>query len=458
MTLSALQKEFSILIKLAYPIFFAQLALTGLGFLDTLMSGWVGRDDLAAIGLGSSLFLPVFMIATGILLALTPIIGQLVGSQQTQKIAPALAQGLWLALPLGLLSALLLIKVAWILDFLQLTPKVYQLTESYLSYVAWGLPGIALYQALRFFWEGLGHTLPTMYFSFFALMLNIPLNGLFIYGLPGWVEAYGAAGCGIATSLVMWSMLIAALFYVWRHAEMGHFVQQALRIAPSWQLGSRDILSIGVPNTLAFLFEVGLFSFIALFVAKLGTLSLASHQVAISYTSMAYMLPLSLSLALSVRTAKAYGQKNSDQLKVIMLTGLGGALLMGLCLALITFLFRDLIVSFYTTDKEVVQLASLLLIYAALYQVPDAIQSTSAGILRGMGKTKYTMVVTFIAYWLVGLGGGYLLAFSEVDGRSMGVSGFWLGIVLGLSLAALLLFWRVWQQFGQFKASINRNN
>ncbi len=447
------KKEFATLIKLAYPILFAQLAMTGLGFLDTLMSGWVGRNDLAAIGLGSSIFLPVFMISTGILLAMTPIIGQLLGSEQQEKIAPALAQGLWLALPLGILCAVLLVKIEWILSFLQLTPEVHQLTEDYLNYVAWGLPGVALYQALRFFWEGLGHTLPTMYISFFALLLNIPLNALFIYGVPGWVEAYGAAGCGIATSLVMWSMLAVASIYVWRHPEMGHFLHKASRIRPSWRQGSQAILSIGVPNTLALLFEVGLFSFIALFVAKLGTLALASHQVAISYTSMAFMLPLSLSMAISVRTAYAYGKKDLEQLKVTLLTGLGASLIIGLLLAVVTYLFRYQLVAFYTSDAEVVQLAVLLLIFAALYQGSDALQAASAGILRGMGKTSYTMIVTFISYWIIGLGGGYLLAFTDWFLPALGVAGFWLGIVFGLSTAAIFLLWRVWQQFQRLKIS-----
>ena len=447
------------LVVLAYPIFFAQLALTGLGFLDTLMSGWVGRQDLAAIGLGSSIFMPVFMIATGILLAITPIVGQLVGGAQHHKLSATLAQGLWLALPLGLACAFLLIKVEWILNYLHLEPKVYQLTEDYLTFVAWGLPGIALYQALRFFWEGLGHTLPTMYFSFFALLINIPLNALFIYGIPHWMPAYGAAGCGIATSLVMWCMFLVAVFYIWRHQEMGDYLQQAIQHLPSWHLGIRQILNIGIPNTLALLFEISLFSFIALFVAKLGTLVLASHQVAISYTSMAFMLPLSLSMALSVRVALAYGEQNVERFRCTLITGLSTALVIGGLLATLTYFFRFQWVQLYTTDADVIQLAAILLVYAALYQTTDALQAAGAGILRGMGKTSYTMLVTFLSYWVIGLGGGYIFAFTDWITQPMGVQGFWLGIVLGLSLAALLLMLRVWQQaqlsLAQWRGSVD---
>ena len=448
------KKELINLIKLATPIFFAQLAMTGLGFLDTVMSGWVGRNDLAAIGLGSSIFLPIFMLTTGILLAITPIIGQFLGQGALEKVAPALAQGLWVALPLGLLSAGLLVQVDWILGFLQLNAEVYQLTKDYLIYIAWGLPGIALYQALRFFWEGLGQSLPTLYIGILALILNAPLNFIFIYGIQGWVEPYGAAGCGIASSLVMWMMLLMAVFYVWRHSEIGHFLHKAIRVRPSWRQGTQAILRIGVPNTLALLFEVGLFSFIALFVAKLGTLALASHQVAISYTSMAFMLPLSLSMAVSVRTAYAYGKQDIEALKVTLQVGLGAALVIGFGLAVLTYGLREPLVALYTSDAAVGQLAILLLIFAAFYQVSDALQATSAGILRGMGKTSYTMVVTFISYWGVGLGGGYLLAFTDVFLPTQGVSGFWMAIVLGLTTAAIFLLVRVRQQFQVIKVSI----
>jgi MATE family multidrug resistance protein len=450
------QSELKTLFHLAYPIFLAQLALTGLGFLDTAMSGWVGREDLAAIGLGSSLFMPVFMISTGILLAITPLVSQLVGADQLDRISQTLSQGLWLALPLGLLSAFILIKSEIILDYLSLSPKVYQLTADYLDYVAWGLPGVALYQALRFFWEGLGRTLPTMAISFIALFLNIPLNALFIYGLPGLVDPMGAAGCGVATTLVMWSMFFIGALYVWRHPEIGHWLKRAVTHRPSWHLGSKQILNIGVPNTLALLFEVSLFSFIALFVAKLGTLVLASHQVAISYTSMAFMLPLSFAMAVTVRIAHAYGSGQKAKFQLVLRTSFSVTLALGVGLALLTYLGRDVWVILYTQDPEVMKLAALLLVYAASYQIFDAVQATAAGVLRGLGDTRFTMFVTLVTYWGIGLGGGYLLGMTDVFTPRQGVEGFWLGIILGLGAAAILLSWRVlWQEKQFFQREIH---
>ncbi|HIE39961.1 MAG TPA: MATE family efflux transporter, partial [Thiomicrorhabdus sp.] len=213
MSIHALKVESSLLLKLALPILFAQLALTGLGVVDTLMSGQVGTNDLAAIGLGTSIMLPIFMFSTGILLAITPLVAKATGESKPQYITQYLNQGLWLSLPLGILSLAALMNLEWVLNLLSLNAEVYQLTQDYLFYIAFGMPAIALYQVLRFFWEGLGTTLPTMWISFFALLLNIPLNAIFIYGF-GFIEPMGAAGCGVASTIVMWVMLLLGILYV----------------------------------------------------------------------------------------------------------------------------------------------------------------------------------------------------------------------------------------------------
>ncbi|GKT12926.1 MAG: multidrug resistance protein, MATE family [Thiomicrorhabdus sp.] len=437
-SISALTTESSILLRLALPILFAQLALTGLGVVDTLMSGWVGTDDLAAIGLGSSMMLPIFMISTGILLVITPLVAKAKGQSKPKRITRFLNQGLWLAVPLGFLSLIAMMNLQWVLDLLSLNTDVYQLTNDYLFYIAFGMPAIALYQALRFFWEGLGTTLPTMWISFIALLLNIPLNALFIYGY-GPIEGMGAAGCGVASSLVMWAMFFIGLIYVMKSSLTKPFLVLSKALRPKWQYGLRPILSLGIPNTLALLFEVSLFSMIALFVAPLGSVVLAGHQVAINFTSLAFMVPLSIAMALTVRVGLGYGEKSIQQIRLSLVAGFMFALLAGGGLALLSYFLRIDIVSLYSDDNSVITIAASLLVFAAIYQVFDAIQVTAAGALRGFHDTKVTMVVTFISYWGIGLGLGYIFAFTDLFLPAMGVQGFWLGIVLGLTLAAILL-------------------
>lgn len=442
----AFKTETHKLIKLALPILFAQLALTGLGVVDTIMSGQVGTNDLAAIGLGSNIMLPVFIFTTGILLAITPLVSKANGNSETNKISLFLAQGLWLAVPLGIFSIIILLNLEWLLNLLELNPKVYQLTEDYLFYIAFGMPGIALYQALRFFWEGLELTLPTMWISFFALFLNIPLNALFIYGY-GPIDGMGAAGCGVASAIVMWAMFAVALLYVFKNKGLSKFIHKRLFSSINWQNGVHPILSLGFPNSMALLFEVSLFSFIALFIAVLGTTVIAAHQIAISFTSIAFMIPLSLGMALTVRVGTAYGQNSREKLRAAIFTGFIWAFFIGIVLALGSLLLRHEIVSLYSFDPDVMLLASTILIYAAMYQVFDAIQVNAAGALRGLHDTKVTMWVTFFSYWCIGLGLGYVFTFTEWLAPAMGVEGFWLGIVIGLTLAAILLPLRLRQVY-----------
>ena len=431
--------EARLLLKLALPILLAQLALTGLGVADTLMSGQVGTNDLAAIGLGSSIMLPVFMFSTGILLAITPLVAKAYGQSSPQRIAGYLTQGVWLSLPLGILSLVILMNLEWLLNLLSLNAEVYQLTKDYLFYIAFGMPAIALYQVLRFFWEGLGTTLPTMWISFFALLINIPLNAVFIYGF-GFIDPMGAAGCGVASSIVMWVMLLLGILYVIKSKLTQPFLDfQHHVLQINWNTGLKPILSLGVPTTFALLFEVSLFSLIALFVAPLGAVVIAGHQIAINFTSLAFMVPLSFAMALTVRVGLGYGEHNQAKLRLSLITGFLFALGLGALLALISYFLRVEIVSLYSKEADVLYLAASLLVFAAIYQVFDAIQVTAAGALRGLHDSKVTMLVTLVSYWGVGLGLGYVFAFTDWIVTPMGVLGFWLGIVLGLLLAAMLL-------------------
>jgi len=441
MNLPVYKQEAYQLIRIALPIFTAQLALTSLGVVDTIMSGWVGVNDLAAIGLGTSILLPVFIFATGILLAMTPITARYLGQNNPHAISFGLAQGVWLAIPIGLASMLLLMIPHPLLNLLQLSPQVYDLTVDYLFYAAWGLPGVALYQVYRFFWEGLGITLPTLYLSVGALLLNIPLNALFIYGY-GPIEGMGAAGCGVATAIVMWSMLLGGWLYV-RYAQSTQIYRLPGLVAPTWQTGFKPILLLGVPMAFSLLFEVGMFSFIVLFIAPLGTTIIGAHQIAMSFTSLLFMLPLSLAMAMTVRVGFGYGKADRTAVLTSIQVGVAFALISGVLLSLFTFSFRETIVSLYTSHQAVFHVAAMLFVFAASYQVFDAIQVAMAGVLRGLHDTQVTMWVTFISYWGVGLGGGYWLAFANPFGEPLGVYGFWFGIIAGLALAALLLILRL---------------
>ncbi len=302
-----------------------------------------------------------------------------------------------------------------------------------------------------------------MFISFIALFLNIPLNAVFIYGL-GPVDAYGAAGCGIASTIVMWTMLVIGLFYVARTKKTSRYLKFSrwklifkVALVKRWSSG-KAILNLGVPNTLALFFEVGLFSFIALFIAHLGSVVIASHQVAISLTSLLFMIPLSLSMAITVRVGLRYGQYNFEELNQVIKSGMLLAVVLGILLSIITYIFKGSISQIYSNDPKVILLATTLLTYAALYQVFDAAQVTMSGALRGLHSTKVTMVITFFSFWGVGLGGGYLLAFTEISGESMGVEGYWIAILISMIVATILLHIALRLKLRKVKVEINKIN
>ncbi|MBN2606080.1 MAG: MATE family efflux transporter [Thiotrichales bacterium] len=437
----AFLKETRKLITIFVPILIAQLAVTGLGVVDTIMSGRVGTNDLAAIGLGSSVLFPVMMIAIGTLMSLTSLVAKQEAKGDFQSLGEYLSQGIWLAIPIGLLMWGVLTYADLFLKFLPLSQPVFHLTDDYLDYIAWGLPGLGFYFAYRFFWEGLSLTVPTMVISLGALVLNIPLNAIFIYGW-GPIKAYGAAGCGIASSIVMWSMLFAAIWFVYRRLARSP-ERQEMDLSkfhpPKWQARIQPMLAMGIPNSLALLFEASLFSLIAILIVKLGTLAIAAHQVALSYSSLAFMLPISISLAATIRSGQAYGKGSRLEVETRVYSAVIFAILVAIATALFTYFLRQPIVELYTENTQVLQLAMSLLVIAALYQVFDAIQVTTAGALRGLHSTHTTMWVTLFGYWVVGLGGGYLLTFGSPYNAPMGVAGFWVGILLGFVFSAVAL-------------------
>lgn len=445
------RQEAQVLWQLAWPMMVGQLAQTGMGFVDAVMAGQVGAVDLAAIALGSAVWLPLYLFMSGVVLALTPRVAQALGSGQYGVVQHALGQMLWLVGVMGVMSVVFLVlSPVWLLWF-SLDSGVRDEAAAYLHGLAYGVVPALLYQALRFFHEGHGQTRVTMWLAVAGFLLNIPLNALFVYGW-GSLEGMGGAGCGYATALTFVLMLLGNGIYWWRHTGYLHY-----RVNWRWQapdvLEWQRQLRVGLPIAAAILFEVGLFTFIAFLVTPLGTVTLAAHQIAISYTSLIFMVPLSLAMALTVRVGHLTGAGDLEGRQVAVSTALVMAVLQGGLVAVLTAWGSVTIAELYTQDVAVATLAAGLMWYAALYQVSDAIQVTCAGALRGIEDTAAVMWITLLAYWVVGLPSGYVLCYGwEGWIMPMGVAGYWLSFVLGLSLAAMGLAIRVWRRMYRLRA------
>jgi MATE family multidrug resistance protein len=425
------------LLKLATPIIIAQLANTAMGFVDTVMAGRVSPQDLAAVALGNSIWVPVFLLMTGILLATTPKVAQRFGAGTHNEIGPLVRQALWLALAVGIAAAIVLWNAEIVLSLMNVDPALIKPAMGYLRAVACGFPAVALYHVLRCFSDGLGHTRPSMIIGLCGLALNIPLNYIFIYGKLG-LPAMGGVGCGWATGLVMVFMFLAMLWWV----KWAPFYQPSKIFNhfewPQWPVLKR-LLSVGLPIGIAVFAEASIFSVIALLIGGLGATVVAGHQIALNFSSMVFMIPYSLGMAATVRVGQALGRDEPREARFAAGVSMAAALGYACLSASLMLLLREEIAQIYTPDTTVIAVATTLLVYSALFQFSDAIQVTAAGALRGYQDTRVTMILTLFAYWGIGLPVGYALGLTDWFGQPSGPSGLWQGLVVGLTCAGGML-------------------
>lgn len=429
--------ELRSLLLLATPIIIAQLATTAMGFVDAVMAGRVSARDLAAVALGNSIWIPVFLLMTGILLATTPKVAQRFGAGQHAEIGPLVRQALWLAVAVGLIASALLVCAEPVLQVMKVDPQLIEPSLGYLQGIAFGFPGIALYYVLRCYSDGLGHTRPSMVIGCLGLLLNIPLNYVLIYGHLG-LPAMGGVGCGWASGIVMWFMALAmAAWTRWAPAyEKSRVLVNFER--PQWPVIKR-LMGVGLPIGIAVFAESSIFAVIALLIGSLGPTVVAGHQIALNISSLLFMIPYSLGMAVTVRVGQALGAGAPQQARFAALVGLAAALAFACFSASLILLMREPIASIYTPDTTVIQIAAMLIVYAALYQFSDAIQVIAAGALRGYQDTRVTMILTLFAYWGIGLPVGYVLGLTDYVGPASGPNGLWEGLIAGLTCAALML-------------------
>ena len=435
-------KELKQLIYLSGPIFGAMLATTGMGFVDTSMAGQYSAEDLAAVAMGTSIWVPVYLLMRGILIAATPMVAHMYGAGKTNDIGPLMRQTFWVALGLSFISILLLKNAATPLHWLDVPEPLIALVVSYLDALSWGIPAILLYQAFVSYCEGRSKTKPAMLVSFAALLLNIPLNYILIYGHFGFPEL-GGVGCGYATAICFWLMLLLMFLYTRFSSD-----NKASNLYEQWDWPDYQVtlkvLKLGVPMGLGIFCEASVFSVIALLLGKLGANVVAGHQVALNFSSLMFMLPLSLSIGVTIRVGQVLGAEKPKEAAFVSYSSIITSLIIACFTASMMWFFSDWIVSIYTDDPEVTTLAAQLLLYAAIFQFADGVQIASNGALRGYQDTRVPMIMVIIACWLVALPLGYVLGMTHVITEPMGPQGLWVGLIAALTLCAIQLAARLW--------------
>ncbi len=430
------------LLKLAYPILIAQLIQNLMGFVDIVMAGRVSAIDMAAVAVANSIWLPLILTVYGLIMALAAIVSQYAGAKNYVDISKQTYQTAWIALTLGLLFIVFYYLLAPIIaPSIELEGKLKPLLFDYLKYIVWGAPGYCLYLVLRNYSEGLSYTKPTMVISIIGLLVNIPANYIFIYGEFG-APALGGAGCGVATALVYWTMFISMLIYTFSSKTLKQASLFDHFYWPHWQ-EIKNILSLGIPIALSILFEVSLFAIVAIILVPFGAEIVAGHQIALNFSGLIFMVPLSIAMATTIKVGYAIGKNDSQQAKNYTTYAIMLGLVLAIFTAIITVLFREPIVSIYTTERSVIELAANIMLLATLYQFSDTVQVVSAGALRGYKDTKSILYITLVSYWLVGLSVGLILGITNWVVPKMGPYGFWIGFITGLTTAAILLTWRL---------------
>ncbi|HSC67630.1 MAG TPA: MATE family efflux transporter [Cellvibrio sp.] len=439
--------EWKQLTILGAPILIAQLAQMANGVVDTVMAGHASAKDLAGVGIGTSLWVPILLFFNGTLNALQPIISGHRGAGDLRKIMPATWQGLYIAAAASVIMILLLINLGPILRLLQLDDETTAIAQGYLSAFSWGVPALLLLNALRGLTDGLGHTRVIMVFFLLSAVLNLPLNYLFIFGftIAGWtLDPMGGIGCGWATSISNWVAALALLVYLNRSQHYKTF-----HLLSDWAKPVRKeivaILKIGLPIGFTMFIEVSMFCMIALFLAPLGATTVAGHQIVLNVISLLFMMPLSLGMALTLRVSFLVGAQDHDEARLLSRSSLLLALGISCINAPILFFGGEWLARLYTTDLDVQRVAAQLFMLGAFFQIADVIQVTMINVQRGYKDTKVPMLIMLISFWGICLPLGYVLTFEDWISAPMGAPGFWSALIVGLGCAACLLTLRVFR-------------
>jgi len=425
------------LLRLAWPVLVAQLAVMANGVIDTVMAGRISAVDLAAIGIGAAVYVTVFVTTMGVLLALTPTVAHLYGAGRHAEIGAEVRQSFWIAVALAAVAMAVLWHPGPLLALSQLEPEVEAKVRAYLDAIAWSVPAALAFRLFYGFSSGIGRTRPIMVFNLIGLALKIPLNALFMYGGFG-LPALGAPGCAVATTLIASTTAIGGWAWCVRHPDYREFALLAGFEWPDWRRIAA-MLRLGMPIGATFLVDVTAFTFMALFIARLGPVVSGAHQIAANLAALTFMLPLALGNATAVLAGQALGAGNPARARQAAWRGIGIGLGIGVVVSLLLWLGSARLAALYTPDAAVRAAATPLIALVAAYHLVDALQAVTVNALRGYRKSTVPMAIYAFALWGVGLAGGYALGFGDLAGAPMGAAGFWLAAVASLALAGILV-------------------
>ncbi len=425
---------------LAWPILVGQLANVGMSVSDVAMAGHASAQDLAGVSLGVSIWNMVIITLMGIMMSVNPTVSHHVGANELDRVPHVVRQALWKALGVGCIAMVLSMLSAQVFDYLTLEPAVRTVAKEFVIITSLAIPAFACYRVLYGYSASLNQTKPLMVTALGALLLNILVNWLLVFGNLGFPRL-GGVGCAWSTLLCVWFNLLALLWWMSRSSAYRSTWPFDRFERPHWP-EIRGLLKLGLPIGVTYFAETSAFSLIALLVASFGSTQVAAHQIALNFSSLVFMVPLSLGVAILTRVGQSLGANDPVAARFRAWVGVGLSLVLATITATFMAVFNHQIARAYTNDVVVATLAAQLLFWAAIFQISDATQVATSCAIRAYKVTRSPMVIHLTAFWVFSLPLGYALGIAPdwlpwVPTKPMGAEGFWLALVLGLTIAAL---------------------
>ncbi len=438
-----MMQAFRATLTIAIPLILGNLTQVAYGLIDTAMIGWLGYQELAAASLVANIIAIPLVIGMGLMIAITPLVAIANGKNDFHKASHILYNGWVLSIVAGVLLAIAVHSLAQFLPNMGQEVAVAALAKNYLIIMGYSLIPMMVFTATKQFADALQFTKTAMVLSLISLPINAILCWVFIYGHLG-MPAMGVAGAGIATLVSRILLAIAMMVVVIKHPVFKPYVVLKKQ---TWNLKLhtvKDMLKLGVPSSMQYCMEAGAFSVSGIMVGWLGAVPQAAHQIALNCASTTFMASLGFSMAGSIRVSDAYGRGNTASIGIIGKSTAISGLLYGAFSGLLLIAFGKYLPYIFTQNIAVVQASTMLLVYAAIFQISDATQAIGVGLCRGVKDVIWPTLYVAIAYWVIGIPIGYILAFTY----NMGAAGIWIGLVVGLSVSSILLNYRFFKQIG----------
>ena len=445
MNFSQYTKEFSYNLQLAYPVILGMLGHTLIGIVDNFMVGNLGSTELAAVSLGNSFIFIGMSLGIGFSTAITPLIAEADAEKNDKKIRTTFHHGLFLSTILGIMIFILIVLAKPIMRLMNQPEAVVELASPYIDWVAFSLIPVVIFQGYKQFADGLSQTKYSMYAIYLANVVHIFFNYVLIYGIWGFPKL-GILGAALGT-VISRIMMVVFMHYILKHNAIfkkyfEHFTFKEIKKSIL-----NKIINLGLPSAMQMLFEVAMFTAAIWLSGSLGKNSQAANQIALTLASSTFMVAMGFSVASMIRVSHSKGLKDYKELIVVARSIFLLAILIEIIFGIMFVIFHNFLPHLFlnmadpfqvSDNAEIISIASKLLLVAAVFQISDGIQVVVLGALRGVQDVKIPMYITFVAYWIVGFPISYYLGIHTY----LGATGIWIGLLAGLTAAALFLYIR----------------